>query len=143
MVLIEGFYCSYDISGYIPKEKYFKIILTVVHYYHCFITLKELDHSPIKLLYSNWDIYSDKYDNEYNTIKIKLNGKTNICDILSKFEPFITNIKSDHNTNNKKTGYKYIKSRFCTVVITDTVKYQADFMIFFVEKTLLWKMNML
>ena len=123
-----GCHCdSYDICGYIPKEKYFKIILTVVHYYHCFITLKELDHSPIKLLYSRWNIYSDMYDNGYNTIKIKLNGKTNICDILSKFEPFITNIESDHNTNNKKEGYKYIESRFCTVVITDTVKYQADF----------------
>ena len=123
-----GCHCdSYDICGYIPKEKYFKIILTVVHYYHCFITLEELDHSPIKLLYSRWDIYSNTYDNRYNTIKIKLNGKTNICDILSKFEPFITNIESDHNTNNKKEGYKYIKSRFCTVVVTDTVKYQADF----------------
>ena len=123
-----GCHCdSYDISGYIPKEKYFKIILTVLHYYHCFITLKELDHSPIKLLYSKWNIYSDMYDNGYNTIKIKLNGKTNICDILSKFEPFITNIESDHNTNNKKKGYKYIKSRFCTVVITDAGEYQADF----------------
>ena len=133
-----GRHCdSYDICGYIPKEKYFKIILTVEHYYHCFITLEELDHSPIKLLYSNWNIYNNNngyYNNGYNTIKIKLNGKTNICDILSKFEPFITNIKSDHNTNNKKEGYKYIESFFCTFVITDTVKYQADFYYFLCEK---------
>ena len=125
---------SYDISGYIPKEKYFKIILTVEHYYHCFITLEELDHSPIKLLYSRWDFYSNTYVDGYNTIKIKLNRKTNIWDILSKIEPFITNIESDHNTNNKKEGYKYIKSRFCTIVITDTVGYQADFYDFLCEK---------
>ena len=103
---------SYNISGFLPKEEYFKIILTVKHYYHCFITLRELDHSPIKLLYSKWEFYINKYVDIYNTIKIKLNGKTNICDILSKFEPFIRNIESDHNTNNKKEGYKYIKSFF-------------------------------
>ena len=125
---------SYDISGYIPKEEYFKIILTVEHYYHCFITLRELDHSPIKLIYSRWEFYTNTYVDGYNTIKIKLNGKTNIWDILSKFESFITNIESDHNTNNKKEGYKYIKSRFCTVVISDTVEYQADFYDFLCEE---------
>ena len=125
---------SYDISGFIPKEEYFRIILTVKHYYYCFITLRELDHSPIKLIYSRWEFYTNTYVDGYNTIKIKLNGKTNICDILSKFESFITNIKSDHNTNNKKEGYKYIKSRFCTVVITDTVEYQTDFYNFLREE---------
>ena len=128
---------SYDISGFIPKEEYFKIILTVEHYYHCFITLRELDHSPIKLLSSIWEFYIKNYIDRYNAIKIKLNGKINIRDILSKFEPFIRNIKSDHNTNNKKEGYKYIKSRFCTVVITDTAKHQADFYDFLREENLI------
>ena len=124
---------NYDICRYIPKE-YFKIILTVEHYYQCFITLKNLDHLPIRILSSCWDFYKDMYFNEYrfvdsyNNIKIKLNGNTCIKDILIKFKPFLSSIKSDHKTNNKKKGYKYIKSRFFTKVKTNKkYSYKADF----------------
>ena len=104
-------------------NKDYETILTVKHYYERVIILSELDHCPLKLLESKWygkNTFGPTYNytDSFNALKIKVGGNVCLQDILSKFEPYLTEIKSKHELN-KKEGYDYIESKFLTMIKCD------------------------